>query len=336
MYTNYYLKINKSYLKYALNVGISLLILAFIFSKVPFVQVLNVIKSSRLHLFFLSVIVGILSILVSAWRWRVLLGYLGYKYDLSLLSRLAFMTLFFNIYIPSGVVGDVARVAILPVDKNSKEERKVHLSKIAASVVTDRIVGMMGLMLLAFIGFVFCYRLLLNSKILFIFGLFTFGLIAVFLILFSRRTQVFLKKAFAFPLKILTPVKIALKNVMEALSIYRENYSVFNKVIPISILAQLCVVSYFFLLAQSISVDISFLKLLAFVPLIEFVASIPISLGGVGIRDTATILLFSTEGISATEAMSISLLSFVMILLLGAMGGIFFLRWHLNKDRKEQ
>lgn len=329
-----HIKFDKVYLRYALSVGLSLLILIFLFTNVPVRQVINVIRSSRAHLFFLSVLVGALSMLVNAFRWRILLRYLGYKYDLNLLSRMTFMTLFFNIYLPGGVAGDVVRVAILPEDKSSKEERKIHLSRVAASVITDRIVGMIGLMLLAFIGFVFCYSLLLNSRILIVFGLISFGLIVVFLILFSRRIQVFVKKIFDFPLRILSAIKAALKNVKNALLVYRENYSVFGKVIPLSIFAHLCVVGYFFLLAKSIDVNINFLKLLMFVPLIEFIAAIPISVGGVGIRDTATILLFSTEGIPVAEAMSISLLSFVVILVLGGIGGFFFFCRHKDNNKK--
>lgn len=333
MFINRYRKFNKVHLRYALNTGISLLILIFLFTKVPLERIVAIVRHSKAHLFFLSVFVGALSIFIITLRWQVLLKYLGYKYDLNLLSKLVFMALFFNVYLPGGIAGDVIRVAILPEEKGSKEEKKIRLSRITASVVTDRIVGMIGLMFLAFIGFVFCSRLLLNSRMLPVFGLITCGIFVIFFILFSRRTQAFIKKIFAFPLRILSPVKDVLKNVMDALFIYRKNYSVFSKVIPLSIVAHMCVVGYFFLLAQSIGVNINFLKLLVFVPLIEVIASIPISVGGAGIRETATILLFSTEGIPAAEAMSVSLLSSVVVLLLGMVGGLLFLRRRIGHNK---
>lgn len=322
----------KAYLRYALNIGISLLILSVLFAKIPFEQIAATIRHSKMPLFTLSVFVGALSIFVNAFRWQILLRYLGYRYDLRLLSKLVFMALFFNIYLPSGVVGDFVRVAILPKDKNSKEERNVHLSRITASVITDKVVGMMGLMLLAFIGFLFCYQLLLSAKILPIFGVMAFIIIVTFLVLFSSGMQTSLKRMFAFSLKILFPIKEALKGVLDALFVYRKNFSVFGKVIPLSIVANMCVVVYFFLLSRSIGVDIGFLRLLALVPVIEFIAAIPISFGGVGIRECATILLFSSEGILAAEAMSISLLSFAVIMLLGALGGMLFLGFR-NKIR---
>lgn len=329
-------KLSLAYMRYFLHIGISLLILSLLFSKVSFVQIVSVVRRSRIDLFLLSVLAGALSIFMSALRWRVLLDCMGYRFELKALSKLAFIGLFFNVYLPGGIVGDVVRTVILPEREGSKEERQVYLTNVATSVVTDRIAGMVGLMLLAFIGFIFCYQLLLDSRFLTVFGSVTLGIIIAFLFLFSRRVQDLVKKLFNFPLKILIPIRATLKRVTEALAIYRENRDALKKVIMFSILAHLCVVGYFFLLASSIGLDINFLKLLAFVPLIEFLSAIPISFGGVGIREAVTILLFSSEGISAAEAMSVSLLSFVVILLLGALGGAFYLVRHFDVKKKER
>lgn len=313
------------YLRYGLHVAISLLILAFLFTKVPFKRIAFIMEHSRFSLFFLSFLTGVLSIYVNALRWRILLKCLGYKYDLKLVLKVTFMGLFFNIYLPGGVVGDVTKIAVLPGSDDPEEGRKDHLTKVTASVVTDRFAGLAGLMLLAFAGFLFVYKFLLGSGILIVFGSVAFAVSIIFLILFSRRAQRFIKKMFAFPLKILSPVKAILSELTEVLFVYRDNYSVFNKVIPLSVLGQLCVVCYFFLLARSIDVNISFLVLLAFVPVIEFVSALPVSVGGAGVREVATILLFSSAGIPAVKSMSVSLLSFVIVLLLGAMGGFFYL-----------
>ena len=324
------------YLRYGLHVGISLLILAFLFTRVPFKRIAFIIGHSRLYLFFLSFLIGILSIYINALRWRILLKCLGYKYDLKLVLKVTFMGLFFNIYLPGGVIGDVTRIAVLPGSGDPEEVRKDHLTKVTASVVTDKFAGLAGLMLLAFTGFLFVYKFLLNSGILIVFGSVAFAVSIIFFTLFSRRTQRFIKKIFAFPLKILSPVKAVLKEVTEVLFVYRDNYSVFNKVIPLSVFGHLCVVCYFFLLARSIDVNISFLMLLAFVPVIEFVSTLPISVGGAGVREVATILLFSSAGIPAVKSMSVSLLSFVIVLLLGAIGGFFYLCRQTGSNRTIQ
>lgn len=326
-----------TYLKFGLTIVISLSVLLFLFTKVPFEQIIAIVKRSQIQFFVLSVFVAALSVVVNAIRWQVLLKYLGYKYGLNLLSRLSFITFFLNIYVPVAIAGDVMRVAILPADeKGSKEDKNFHLTRVTASVVTDRLVGMAGIMILAFIGLFFCYKLLLNSKILPIFGLTAFGIVTGFLVLFSRRIQNIIKRVFNLPVRILSPIKNALKEVSESLFVYRDNYSVFKKVIPISILSQLCVVLYFYLLAISIDVEINFAILLLFVSIIEFVSTIPISFGGIGIREAATIIMFSSAGIKAPEAMTVSLLSFVVIMIVGAAGGFIYLYWHIDRKNDKK
>lgn len=314
-----------SYLRYALNLGISVCILVFIFTRVPFEQIVSIVRQSRPDLFFFAFLAGILSLVAGAWRWQILLRYLNYRHDLVMLSKLSFMAFFYNNFLPGGVAGEVARVAMLPEDESAKLNRQAHLTRVTASVVTDRVAGMIGIMMLAFAGFIFSRRLLADPKILALFGLLTLGILVVFAVLFSRRTQMWVKTVFAGPLKILSPVRAVVGEVTESLLVYRDNLNVFVKVIPLSMLANFWVVVYFFLLARSIEIPIGFLRLLLFVPFIEFISTIPISLSGVGIREAMTILLFSAEGFTAAQAIAVSLLTFVILLLLGAVGGLLFL-----------
>ena len=325
-------KSNMKYLRYGLHCALGLLILAFLFTRIPFKDIASTIEGAKVHLLLLSFLVGVISIFMNAWRWKILLNCLGYKYGSKVILKITFIGVFFNIYLPGGVIGDVTRVAILPEPFNYREDgRKNYLTKVAASVVADRFVGLVGLMLIAVTSLGFVYKSLLKTQVLLVFGVVVFIISIVFFTLFSRRTQRFVRKVFAVPLKLLSPIKAILKELSEALFVFRDDYLVFSKTITLSILGHICVVVYFFLLARAIDVDISFIGLLAFVPIIEFVSALPISVGGVGVREITTILLFSSVGVAAVAAMSISLLSFVIILLLGAIGGIFFIANKLSK-----
>lgn len=305
------------YFRFALSITVSILIFAFLLVKLPYGQIVSIISHCQISLLLLGILVGGLSIFLNAMRWQILLKYISYRYDFKLLSKLAFISLFFNVYLPGGIAGDVTRVVMLP-------DKKIHIT---ASVIADRVIGLAGLMFLAVLGAISNYRLLLNTQTLLIFLIMVSAIFAIFLILFTSRAQVFVKRIFALPLIILSPAKRMLQNTIEALFVYRNNYIIFAKTIPVSILGHLCVVTYFFISARSLGIDINFLRFLAFIPIIEFISALPISLGGAGIREAATILFFSSIGTSAAEAMSISLLSFVVILVLGAIGGILFLCW---------
>ncbi len=311
----------KSLIRFSLNIAISILILFVLFTKIPFGEVFTIVKGLNIPIFVLAIFLGFFSIFMNALRWQILLNYLGYNYKPEMIIRLSFITLFFNYYLPGGVAGEVVRVAMLPKPDNIEDKQR-HISQIAASVVTDRLSGLIGLMFLALLGFIFCFRFLRDLRVLPVFILMAVGISFVSCVLFSRRAQNLLKRVLAFPLKALSPLKKVIKKVTDSLFVYRDNYSVFKSVIPISILGQLMMVGYFFLIVRALNVDLGFLKLLAFAPVIEFISALPISIGGAGIREVATIFMFSSEGIPATLAMSVSLLSLVLVLILGGAGGI--------------
>lgn len=307
-----------------MNAVISALILAFIFTRIPVKDIVSLIADSEPSWFGGAILVTIASIWINAWRWQILLKYLGYEYDLRLLSKISFITFFFNVYLPGGVAGEVARIALLPDSNHSPEEKSTHLTRVTASVITDKVVGLIGIMLLAMFGFIFSFELLLNSQILFIFLLISAGIITLTIILYSRRIQRFIKSVFASPLKLLEHFREPVRKVIDSLLVYRDQASVFNRVIPISILGHILVVFMFVFLAQSVGVSIEFFKMFVFIPIIEFVSNLPISLGGLGIREATTILLFGTAQIPADQAMGVSLLSFAAILLVGLPGGAFY------------
>lgn len=319
--------------KLIINIGVSVLILIVIFTQIPLSQIVQLLQSCRLDLFALSVLVAGFSIILNAQRWKILLKPLGYAYDFFLINNLSFITFFFNTYLPGGVAGEVARTALLPERKSAHEDGTSHLMKVTASVITDKIVGLLGIMILAGIGFLLNIKLLADTEVKGIFLITCLAIVILFVVLYSRRTQKLIKRLLAVPLKALPSFKEPIKKVLESVGIYRDKYSEFFFSLVLSVLGHVTVVVYFYLQAESLGVEIGFLKLLAFVPIIEFVAMMPISLGGIGVREATTILLFSSDGVPAAQALSVSLLSFGATLLVGAVGGIIYFFWCKEKSK---
>ncbi len=307
-----------------LNITISALILIFLFQEAHLKKIIDLFQQSKPFHFFMAVLVAGLSIQVNAWRWQILLKHLECNYKMSVISKISFITFFFNVYLPGGVAGEIARVAMLPQPSNSNQNRADHLTQITATVVTDKVVGFVGIMILAFVGFLFSYELLKQGEILLIFIGISIGIIGLSLTLFSRRTQTLIGKIFVLPFKFMNPIKSIVYNVTDSLFKYRDNPKVFQPVLLLSILGHILVVLYFILLAESIEVSIGYLKMGVYIPIIEFFSSLPISLGGLGIREATTVLLFAAEGVPAPEAISVSLLSFAVILIVGAVGGLLY------------
>jgi uncharacterized membrane protein YbhN (UPF0104 family) len=70
--------------------------------------------------------------------------------------------------------------------------------------------------------------------------------------------------------------------------------------------------------------NISFLIFLVTVPIIALLKSIPVTLGGVGLREGMSMMLFSQFGIDTQTAFSLAMMQSVFFIFLGIIGGALF------------
>ncbi len=78
-------------------------------------------------------------------------------------------------------------------------------------------------------------------------------------------------------------------------------------------------------MALSIGFDVSFVYFLAFVPLIGLSASLPISFGGLGVREKLGIYLFAFIHPSGSLAAANQFLASIVGILVSLIGGVFFI-----------
>lgn len=82
------------------------------------------------------------------------------------------------------------------------------------------------------------------------------------------------------------------------------------------------VMHYFLIL--SIGQAVSLPYVLAFVPVMVLLSSLPLSVNGLGIREGALVLFLGKVGIPAPQALAIGVLSLAMLLLVGAVGAVVY------------
>jgi hypothetical protein len=63
---------------------------------------------------------------------------------------------------------------------------------------------------------------------------------------------------------------------------------------------------------------------LLFLPIIGAITLLPISIGGLGVRENLSVLFLAKIGISQNPAAAISLINFFFILIYGAIGGLIY------------
>jgi glycosyltransferase 2 family protein len=97
------------------------------------------------HWPMLVVIVAViyLQIVITAWRWELLLRAQGFMIGISLAVRLNLIGSLFNMVIPGAVGGDVMKAYYVTRDATGRKAEAV------ATILLDRVVGLMGLLMLA-------------------------------------------------------------------------------------------------------------------------------------------------------------------------------------------
>ena len=84
------------------------------------------------------------------------------------------------------------------------------------------------------------------------------------------------------------------------------------------ILTQYCI-------AQGLQVELPFSVFALFVPIISLVNLLPISFNGLGTREGIYLVLFTPLGIAADRVIAMALLLYIVRVLTGLLGGLFFL-----------
>lgn len=247
-------------------------------------------------------------------RWRVLLGAFAARPPLFLLGKLSLIGLFFNTFVPGGLAGDIVRGYHLG-------SRGVRRSDALASVFTDRFVGLIGLLVVALIGFGTGHREMMTASLLSLFLALALGLAGATVLFYSRRVGRLIGRLtdrFSISVK-------PLKNLLDAIRSYRMCGCEVACTLTLSVAGHLLMIISVYVLAQSIYVVLPFQYFLAFVPVIGILSTLPISFNGLGLREAGYILLFTQVGLSQEQALGISLLHSGMMLVLGSIGGAVLL-----------
>jgi hypothetical protein len=245
-------------------------------------------------------------------RWRLLLQSIGIRprFNRLLISYLG--GAFFNTLLPSTIGGDLVKIIDLNIHTRD-------LRKITASVVVDRLVGFIALGIVTFIAIFIGYSYIDEFQIFIPVLILLSCIFLLVVILFSRG--IFSK------LKVLIPTTI-LKKKIESLHseifYFRTRYKVMFKSLIISLIAQVFIILSFYYIFYALHLKLNLIYFFIFIPLITTIATIPLSIAGLGLRDIGAVFFFVKIGVDKSVAVSASLLSFFFIMLIGFICGVIY------------
>ena len=250
---------------------------------------------------------------LSCWRWRVVLWASGHSAPMSSLLSSYFAGMFLNIFLPGALGGDVYRVYRVA---KSTEDSEVAL----VSVFLERFTGLAALSALALIGLPPAFKLIGRWDIILLFAACVGSLVGAVLLISSPKLLM-LAEPWLIKLR-LGKVVARFSKIQILLRQFAQHRQALALSMGLSFLLQLAIVYYHYIIAQQLKISVSYLELLVFIPIIVVVTLLPISLGGIGLKEGLWVYLFSRIGLGSEQALLLSLTITVLGWILSLPGAV--------------
>ena len=303
----------KNVLSQILRVTVSLTVLVWLFkNKIDIPQTIHVLRDADFLYLYLGVFIFGGINLVLLLRWMILVNALDLGVPAKNVVIYFFVGLFFNLFLPTSTGGDIVKTLYMMRDTP-------HKAKVVASVVLDRLIGFASIVLVAFISFVFGYRLIDDPSLLVIILGMAGVCFMVFLVLFVENIYAFCCRIFGK----LPKVKVMLMDLHYNIALFKDKKGAMAFALGMALVGQVIFVVTCYLIARGLHQDIDLIYFLIFIPLLCVAASLP-SIGGLGVREAGSVYLFGKIGISAGVAASISLITYLFMVIVGLVGGIVY------------
>jgi uncharacterized membrane protein YbhN (UPF0104 family) len=293
-------------LKIVVSAGLLIYLLAF---QVDREQLWGILRQARWSYLAAATVLMIVGTALRAVRWQVLLQALDIQVPLRRLVHLYFVGSFFNIFLPTGLGGDAIRMAELAHSTKRGPEA-------VGTTLVDRATGLWVLFVLALLALPFSHTLLPQGWAPVVTLGTLGGVIGGWLVMGT-------------PLipwmggKVRLPAQEKLERFYR--SVAQLGYPALARACLVSLIFDLLLIAFNVLIAASLHVDQPLGIFLLFTPLISFSLALPISFGGLGVREQTYILLFGPLGVSDTAAVAMSLTNYALgYLVIGLLGGVMY------------
>jgi uncharacterized membrane protein YbhN (UPF0104 family) len=248
---------------------------------------------------------------VTTWRWNLLLRAQEIRLPFRRAFGLTMIGLLFNVAIPGAVGGDLMKGYYITRATGGRR------SSAATSILLDRVVGLLGLLLLAVLMVAANHReLAQNAATRRLGAVLGAGLIAGMGVLFTL--------GLAGPrLAQWSRLPGLVRNVFRSLSEYRKRSSVIPTAIAVSVLSHLfsCMAYYIAFRSLGTAEDVSPAYFFLLVPLGFVATAVPLSPGGIGVGQAAFFALFrivsSSHATAAADAFTVYQFAAILISLSG-------------------
>lgn len=296
-----------------IRIGVGVGIIALLLRKIDIQKIFHIILNINLWFFLLAFIVYIFAIILCLNRWQMLL--IGANVNLSLKrTAVSFLTgLFFNLFLPSAIGGDVIRT--MHLSGHTKKPKEV-----AATVLVDRLSGSIGMVLIAIIAILIGGNYIKDTSVFISVAVLSLvlggGVLVVFNNFIYQKISKFLHRG--------GKIREMIKELHQEVYLFKHRPQIIINNLILSLLIQFTAPLTFFILSKALNYHIDFIYFLVFVPVVLAISMLPVSIGGLGLREASLMFFFTRAGLSGEHGFILSLLIFSFTVVIGLIGGVVY------------
>jgi hypothetical protein len=258
---------------------------------------------------------------VRAYRWGCLVWALDVKVGWWRLVALYFVGGFFSLFLPTGVGGDAVKMFELSRDDG-------RAAPAISSVLVDRFLGLFVLFAIALIALVGSHELVGAGLRTLIALVFVGSLAGAGLLL--QRTWI---ETWGHRLgvdRLLGRFKI-LRELYDTLHLYGAGALL--RATGASLLWNLILIFGYYYLGQAVGIEVPLGRYLILIPIISALLMVP-SIGGLGIREGATVLLFTQMGTTESQALALAVAYDLTLVVNGLIGAVIYILQGMRGARR--
>ena len=289
-------------------VAIAAGLLAFVFSNIDLEKAPSILASFDAAHFAFAALAVAAGQFVAALRWYVLLARWEVPLTFWQALRLNYVGLFCNLALPGNIGGDAVRVLLAGRLTGRGTE-------VLTSVVLTRMFGVASLLLIgATAGVALAVDVVpawLTVALLAASGVAALGVVAL---LRSPRVTRWAEGS-------QSGIVGSLRRATATVRAFSYDHSGMAQIVALSLVVQLVSIHGFYEAARAVGLNIPYLTVLAFMPVVIVATMVPISVFGLGIREYSAVTLFGTVGVPAELSVSMSMVWFAAYLSVGVLVG---------------
>ena len=305
----------KKWLPWVVKLALTAALFAYLAGKIDVAAAWNEAKQIDLGLLAAAAVVLLLQIPIGGFRWTAVIRAIRASFGVIQATRIFWIGSFFNLALPSAVGGDAVRMWM---------SRRAGLSLAVAvnSVMLERVATVFGLVVL-----VSATQPLLLSRIPDLPGAWVFPVLSVLGVLGILVLTVLDRLPEALHRWKLVRGLAILANDARQTFLRPANAA---RTLGWCVLGHLNLSVVVYLLAKGLNLPVDGIDCLVLVPPVILITTLPISIAGWGVRETAMVTAFGFVGVPEHSSLALSILFGLVVVATGLPGGLI---WLLSRDR---